>query len=213
MDTEIGMTLTAWVLGGFVLLFVIGGILKGADFLLKRPYAAEERYNAVHAGGLNPISGRRRVHLLLNREALIIKPWFQPAIVIPFSDIEEAESSWVYASRRSTTGSAPAPSDEASPERLQDLEDIRSLTRAQSRPRQLMLHYERDGKRRIACFDFRYGEEEDTDREPFYRCLQSLDRRLQNFRLANRANASVNMDLRKNIEQNDDGIAKMEPLD
>lgn len=206
MNTEIWMML----FGGLALLLVIGSILKGTDALLKRPYRAEERYGAVHAGGLDGIGGRKRLHLFLNREALIIKPWFKPALVIPFADIEEAESSWVFEtrSRIASTGSQGM-TEQTSSERSRDLENIRGSVHSGATRRQLMLHYVQGGRSRTACFEFRYGEEEDTDREPFYRCLQSLDRRLGEFRAANPANnAAARVDLRKSTEQSDDGMTE-----
>lgn len=201
MNTEVWMLL----LGGFALLLVIGIILKSADALLKRPYRAEERYSAVHSGGLDGIGDGKRLHLFLNREELIVKPWFKPAIVIPFADIEEAESLWGFAARSRTESTLGLP-EETSPERVRDLENIRNLANSRAARRQLLLHYKRDGRARTACFEFRYGEEEDTDREPFYRCLQSLDHRLQNFRSANREGAADRVDLRKNAARTDDGM-------
>lgn len=199
-DVTFWMMMPLWMLLGFLMLFMIVAVIEGVDYLRKRPYKAQELYDARHVSGLNGLRGKERIQLFLNADALTVKPWFKPAIVIPWEQLTESGALWPFMLKPDESKSVQPNGMVGRTQQDRDIGELRKKVRFRRNKRYLLLYYRHEGKERIACVGFRYGDEEDADREAFYRCSESLEWYKERSRRTDPKDAVGTVNLRKTIK-------------
>ncbi|NGZ76474.1 hypothetical protein [Saccharibacillus alkalitolerans] len=199
---EIGIYLLfpVWMALGMIMLLALGSVFAGIEYLRKFPYKAQELYGAGYLSGLDGLRGKERLQLFLNGDALTIKPWFKPAIVIPWKEVIEVEELLGPSMLRSGPNHKRSDAEISQTPEDRDIEELRKRIRLRRTKRYVLLRYLREGESRIACFAFRWEDDENPDMEPVNRCTESLRWYKERSCRANPKDAVGTVNLRKKIK-------------
>ena len=159
------LLMPVYIFAGVLMLIVMAGVLDKIDEFRRRKYKAEERYGVYHMGGLIESDGIRRMQklqLFMNDQALTIKAWHKPEVVIRMRDITAVEPLW------------PVMLKGKAPENQGELEQFEAWTHFRKTKKYLLIRYRQSGQPRTLGFGFRYGEAEEAEYENFYKFQESL---------------------------------------
>ncbi|GGN94673.1 hypothetical protein [Saccharibacillus kuerlensis] len=186
----------------FFALFILIITSESIENMRRKKYKAYERFGAYHMGGLPGLPRMKRLQLFMNEHVLTIKPWRQPALMIPVRNIAEVRLLGAKSLNRDKIdnlytwrchfGEMPLGSD---------LDPIRQWTRFRRPKWYVLLHYVWEDEMRAVCFGFGNGQADEREQQPFYQCYEVLERHAADYRRRDPKDAVGTVSLRKRIVQ------------
>ncbi|WP_172195984.1 hypothetical protein [Saccharibacillus qingshengii] len=203
MEPGTWLLMPVYIFAGVLILIVMAGVLEKIDEFRRRKYQAEERYRVYHMGGLIESDGIRRMQklqLFMNDQALTIKAWRKPEVIIRIRDITAVEPLWPVMLK------SKAPETPEERRRFlremqwgEELEQFEAWTHFRKTKRYLLIRYKQSGQPRTLGFGFRYGEAEEEEYEDFYKCQDSPKAYRALSRMRDSEEAVGRVSLRKKI--------------